>query len=140
MALAPLRRAAKFHATELLRFRQPVKAKAAAPAETALMQFPLVTTSPSAIHMLEDMVGKHGLPVEKLSYQWSNLDGAGLIKLDCSLTAQSGDIPLRQLLADAKVKFSTLAFEALSVHRANGLAMSGDATLQFALYFREVKK
>lgn len=118
----------------------PVPAISAAtnPVAATLAQFPDLKQAPEALGTLDEIAGKHGLLLDKQTFDWTDEADLVLTRLEFTLAFKVEEARLQAFLKDAKAALPTLTVLHTSFKRDSSRSPQVDTELRFAVYFRRL--
>lgn len=117
---------------------QPAVSTAANPVAATLVQFPNLKQAPEDLGKLDEIAGKHGLLLDRQTFDWTDEADLALTRLEFTLAFKVEEARLQAFLKDAKAALPTLTVLHTSFKRDSSRSPQVDTELRFAVYFRRL--
>ena len=105
------------------------------PVATTLAQFPDLKQAPEALGKLDEIAGKHGLLLDKQTFDWTDEADLALTRLEFTLGLKVDEARLHAFLSEAKAALPTLTVLHTSFKRDSSRSPQVDTELRLAVYF-----
>lgn len=116
----------------------PATSPLANPVAATLAQFPDLKQAPEVLGKLDEIAGKHGLLLDKQTFDWTDEAELALTRLEFTQTFKVDEARLQAFLGEANVALPTLTVLHTSFKRDSSRSPQVDTELRFAVYFRRL--
>lgn len=116
----------------------PAVSATANPVAATLAQFPDLKQAPEALGKLDEIASKHGLLLDKQTFDWTDEADLALTRLEFTLAFKVEEARLQAFLGEAKSALPTLTVLHTSFKRDSSRSPQVDTELRFAVYFRRL--